>query len=97
MHTSTPNVARVQSSDVDILDDDVGHAVGETQTLALDDTSGALADDALVALDLDAGETSLVVGDADLGGRGLVVVAPVVCFSLVSVSEYIFVRPPQSQ
>lgn len=88
MPTSTPNVARVQSSDVDILNDDVGHAIGQTQTLALDDTSGALADDALVALDLNTGETSLVIGDADLGGRGLVVVAPVVYGVLVSASNY---------
>ena len=51
---------------MDILDDDVGHAIGQTQTLSLDDTSRALADDALVALDLDARDTSLVVGNGDL-------------------------------
>lgn len=74
---TTPDVLRVDLGEVDVLDDDVLDTVGHVDTLALDDTGGALADKRLVGLDLDGVPASLVVGQgADLGGVGLVLCAP---------------------
>lgn len=75
---TSPDVLRVQLRDTDVLDDDVLHAVGHAQTLALDDSGGARAEDGLVRGDLDGAQTGLVVGDLDGGRVGLVVGAPVV-------------------
>lgn len=75
---TTPDVLGVQLGDADVLDDDVLHAVGEVETLALDDSRGAIAEDGLVGGDLDGVQTGVVVGDADGGCVGLVVGAPVV-------------------
>lgn len=74
---TTPDVFRVDISEVDILNDNVLDAVGHVDTLALDDTGGALADQGLVGLDLDRVPGSLVISDgADSRGAGLVVLAP---------------------
>lgn len=75
---TTPDVLGVQLGDTDVLDDDVLHAVGHAQTLALDDSRGARAEDGLVRGDLDGVQTGLVVSDRDGGSVGLVVGAPVV-------------------
>lgn len=73
---TTPDVVRVEVGDVDVLDDDVLCARDNSQTLALDNTSAAAADQRLVGLDSDAQKTGIVVGDGGLGGAGLVVVTP---------------------
>jgi hypothetical protein len=73
---TTPDVVRVEVGDVDVLDDDVLRARDNSQTLALDNTSAAAADQRLVGLDSDAQKTGIVVGDGGLGGAGLVVVTP---------------------
>lgn len=75
---TSPDVLGVELGDADVLDDDVLHAVGHAQTLALDDSRGAGAEDGLVRGDLDGVQTGLVVGDRDGGSVGLVVGAPVV-------------------
>lgn len=75
---TSPDVLGVQLRDADVLDDDVLHAVGHAQTLALDDSGGAGAEDGLVRGDLDGAQAGLVVGDRDGGRVGLVVGAPVV-------------------
>lgn len=82
--TSAPDILRVDSSNVDVLNNDVGNAISQTQTLALDHARCALADDTLVALDTDGSECRLVVVDGDLWRRALEVGAPIVCDSLVS-------------
>lgn len=74
---TAPHVLRVDLSEVDVLDDNVLNAIGHVDTLALDDTGGALADQGLVGLDLDRVPGSLVVCDGADGWRaGLVVLAP---------------------
>lgn len=74
---TTPHVLGVDLGEVDVLDDDVLHAVGHVKTPALDHTSGSLADQRLVGLDLDRIPGSFVVGQgADGGGARLVVLAP---------------------
>lgn len=75
---TTPDVLGVELRDADVLDDDVLYAVGHAETLALDDSGGARAEDGLVRGDLDGAQTSIVVGDSDSGSVGLVVGAPVV-------------------
>ena len=50
---TTPDVLRVDLGSTDVLDDDVLNAASHTETLALHNTLGALADDRLVALDGD--------------------------------------------
>lgn len=75
---TTPDVLGVQLGDADVLNDDVLHAVGHAQTLALDDSGGARAEDGLVRGDLNGAQTGLVVSDRDGGSVGLVVGAPVV-------------------
>lgn len=42
---TTPDILRVQFGDVNVLNDDIADAVGQTQPLAPDDTSTANADD----------------------------------------------------
>lgn len=73
---STPDVLGVDIRDSDVLNDDVLRAADNTQTLALDNAGAALADQGFVRIDSDAENTGFVVADADLGGVGLVVVAP---------------------
>lgn len=74
---TTPDVLRVELSDVNVLDDDV-LGTNDSETLATDDTLGANADQGLVGANLDTQNTGLVILDVDLGGVGLVVAAPVV-------------------
>ena len=74
---TTPDVLGVDVSEADVLDDDVLGAGDDTDTLALDNTLGALADQGLVGANGHTEHTGLVVLDAgDLGGVGLVVIAP---------------------
>lgn len=76
---TTPDVLRVDVGEANVLDDDVLSIGVDANTLALDDTLGALADEGLVGADGHTEHTSLVVLDArDLGGVGLVVVAPAI-------------------
>jgi len=70
---TAPNVVRVELGDLDVLDDDVVGAGNNTETLALDHTAAALADDGLLGSNSDAENTSVVVVDAGLRGVGLVV------------------------
>jgi hypothetical protein len=74
---TTPDVLRVQFGDMDVLDDDVLGSL-DVETLALDDTVGTDTNNGLVRVDNDRVETSLIVGNVNLGGIRLVVVAPVV-------------------
>lgn len=74
---TSPNVLRVQLSDVDVLNDDVLSAL-DVKTLALDNTIGTDADNGLVRVDDNRVQSSLIVGNVDLRGVGLVVVAPAV-------------------
>jgi hypothetical protein len=60
---TTPDILRVQVGDVDVLNNDVLHAAGDTETLANNDTSAALPVDGLVGANLDGVETGLVVPD----------------------------------
>jgi hypothetical protein len=61
------------------LDDDVLRIAHDADTLALDNTLGALTDQGLVGANGHTEDTSLVVCDtADFGRIGLVVLAPVV-------------------
>jgi hypothetical protein len=74
---STPDVLRVDLSETDVLDNNVLDVASHADTLALNDTLASLTNQRLVGLDGDSKYTSLVVGDAaNLGGAGLVVVAP---------------------
>jgi hypothetical protein len=76
---TTPDVLRVDVGEADVLDDNVLSIGDDTDTLALDDTLGALADQRLVGSNGHTKDTSLVVLDVrDLGGVGLVVVAPAI-------------------
>jgi hypothetical protein len=50
---------------VDVLDDDVLSAISHTQTLSTDNTLGSNADQGLVGANVDTGNTSGVVGNAD--------------------------------
>lgn len=76
---TTPDVFRVDVGEADVLNDDVLCVADDSDSLALDDTLGALADQALVGADGHTKDTGLVVCDlADLGSFGLVVAAPVV-------------------
>lgn len=75
---TTPDVLRVQVGNVNILDNNVLGTADHADTLALDDALAANTDEGLVGSDVDAEQTGLVVLDRDLGGVGLVVVAPVV-------------------
>ena len=75
---ATPNVFRVKIGDVDVLDDNVGCTADDTETLSLDDTGTALADDGLVGSNDYAERGSVVVRDTDRLGVRLVVSTPVV-------------------
>jgi hypothetical protein len=75
---AAPDVLRVELGDVNVLDDYVFDAVGEPDTLALDHTFRARADDCLVRGDHDRVETSLIVSDGRGGRIGLVVSTPIV-------------------
>ena len=76
---TTPDVLGVDVSETDVLDDDVLGFRNNADTLALDNTLGALADQGLVGANCHTKDTGLVVLDtADLGCVGLVVVAPAV-------------------
>ena len=75
---TTPDVLRVELRNVNVLDDDILHAAGQTQTLAAKDTSTTNTDDGLVRSNRQALETGFVVGAS---GRW-VVTAPVGTASL---------------
>lgn len=62
---TTPDVLRVELRDVDVLDDDVLGAVGNSETLSAKDTLGANADNALVGAYSETADTSLVVSHRD--------------------------------
>ena len=70
---------RVDVRDLDVLDDNVGSAVHDTKTLALDDTAAAVTDNRLVGSNSDTKGTSSIVGDGvDSRSIRLVVLAPAV-------------------
>jgi len=73
---TAPDVLGVELADGDVLDDNVGNAASKTQALAEKHTLLTVADDGLVALDLDRVERSLVVLDVNACSAGLVVGAP---------------------
>ena len=75
---TTPNVLGVQLGDLDVLDDDVVGTGNDTETLALDHTAAALADEGLLGRNSDAKHTGIVVLDAGRRGIGLVVLASIV-------------------
>jgi hypothetical protein len=76
---TTPDVLGVDIGEANVLDDDVLSVGDDANTLALNDTLGALADERLVGTNGHTKDTSLVVLDVgDLGGIGLVVVAPAI-------------------
>ena len=76
---TTPDVLRVDIGETNVLDDDVLRTRDDTDTLALDDTLGALTNQGLVGANGHTEHTSLVVLDArNLRGVGLVVVAPAI-------------------
>lgn len=58
---TTPDVLRVQLSDVDVLNNDIADTVLQSQTLAPNDTLAAHTDDGLVGRHIDALNGSLVV------------------------------------
>ena len=70
---TAPDVLGVQLGDLDVLDDDIVGTRDDTETLALDHTAAALADDGLLGSNSNAENTSIVVVDAGLRGVGLVV------------------------
>lgn len=63
---------------MNVLDNDILGAIRNAQSLPLNHTRRPNADDGLVATDIDAGDTSLVVRDGDGGGAraGVAVRAP---------------------
>jgi hypothetical protein len=71
---AAPDVLWVQVGDVDVLYNDVGHAVDKAKTFAPDDTFIADTDDSLVASDEYGVQGSLIVSDRHFGIAG---VAPV--------------------
>lgn len=73
---TSPDVLRVEVGDHDVLDDDIGRAADDPQSLADNNTAAALTDKRLVAPHSDAQDASLVVRDRDLGCVRLVVCAP---------------------
>lgn len=75
---TTPNVLWVEIGNVNVLNDNVGCAANNTQTLALDDSLAAVAEDGLVGCNHHAEDGSVVVSDSDRRGIRLVVAAPVV-------------------
>jgi len=74
---TTPNVLRVELSDVDVLNDDVLGTL-DVQTLTLDNTVGTDTNNGLVRVDSNRVQASLIVGNISLGALSLVVVAPVI-------------------
>lgn len=75
---ATPDVLGVESSDVNVLNDDVLGTLGNVKALALDNTLAADTNKTLVGSNDDRVQCSLVIRDGCLGGVGLVVVAPAV-------------------
>lgn len=75
---TTPDVLRVELSDVDVLDNDVRNTVCHPNSLALDDTVRARANDSLVGGNHDGVESSFVVRNRGRRRIGLVVPAPIV-------------------
>lgn len=75
---ATPDVLRVEGSDVNVLNDDVLGTLGNVKALPLDNTLAADTNKTLVGSNDNRVQRSLVILDADLGGVGLVVVAPAV-------------------
>lgn len=76
---AAPDVFRVDVGEANVLDDNVLCVAYDADTFALDYAFVALADQTLVRANGHAEHTGFVVGDlADLGGFGLVVVAPFV-------------------
>lgn len=75
---AAPDVLGVELGDVDVLDNHVCGSVRDAQTLAPDHTCRPNADDGLVAADIDARDTSLIVRDGDGSGAsaGVTVRAP---------------------
>lgn len=74
---TTPDVLRVQVSDLKILENDIVCAACEAETLATDDAVSANSQDGLVAGDHERVGACLVVGHFDLRCLGLFGVAPV--------------------
>ena len=60
-----------------VLDNHIRRA-DDFETLAFDDTAGAVADNGLIRANLDTRNTSVVVGHRNGGCLGVVVTAPVV-------------------
>lgn len=74
---TSPDVLRVDVGETDVLDDDVLGVGNNADTLALNNTLGALADQGFIRANGHTKDTGLVVLDArDLGGVRLVVVTP---------------------
>ena len=73
---TSPYDAGVDVGELDALDDDVAGVFGDGDTLALDHTAAALADEGLLGPNSDTKHASIVVLDAGRRGIGLVVLAP---------------------
>jgi hypothetical protein len=73
---STPDILRVDISNRDVLDDDILGTANNPQTLTLDDTGAALADQGLVGVHSDTKNTSIIIANPGLSHTGLVVIAP---------------------
>lgn len=75
---ATPDVLGVQLGDVNVLEDDVADAVGESQALATDDTRVTNTNNGLVRGDVDGAGAGIVVGDFDRTSVRLIVATPIV-------------------
>ena len=62
---STPDVLRVELSDVNVLNNDVLGSVGHAETLSTNNTLGSNTDDGLVGANVDGADSGLVVCDGD--------------------------------
>lgn len=73
---STPDIFRIDISNRDVLNDDILGTVNDPQTLTLDDTGAALANQGLVGVHSDTKDTCIIIANPGFGHTRLVVIAP---------------------
>lgn len=85
---SAPDVLGIEFLDSDVLDDNVGGAVGDVEAFALDDTAGADAYEGLMGCYADWVEGCVVIVYRDSWGGSLIVAAPLFLLSVRLIVEF---------
>lgn len=75
---AAPNILRIEIRNPYILDDNVLRTTDNSEAFALDHAFGADTNDGFVRGNNYAQDCSIVIGDGDLGGIRLVILAPVI-------------------